>query len=506
MTPSPYSPTTDSPAWTAPAASGPIDARVAVPGSKSLTNRELVLAALGDSPSTLVAPLDARDTRLMVAGLEALGARCEHGVDAAGTPTITVTPIRRAEDDGTRPTDGPGAPDRTIDCGLAGTVMRFLPVVATLVAGRTRFIGDAAAERRPMGAMLDAVRALGVTVVDDAGHPATGLPFTVVSDGIPEGGVIDIDASASSQFVSALLLTAPRFREGVTLRHRGATLPSLPHIDMTVRCLRERRVQVDVDDAAAEAPVWRVHAGTIAGQETVIEPDLSNAEPFLLAALIAGGRVRIPRWPERTTQVGDELRHLLPRLGADIAHLADGVLECTVTRGLVAGGRIPALQLDLHAAGELAPNLVAILALADGTSEVRGIGHLRGHETDRLAALGAELRRVGAGVDELPDGLRIHGLGSAQAAMGAGPVEWRAYADHRMATSGALMGLASGHTLRGTPVPAVTVDDIACTDKTMPEFAELWLAMLGTRGDTVRIEPGDRDARHPQRAVSGTSR
>lgn len=429
-------PSTTGGAWPAPVAQGPIEATLALPGSKSLTNRELVLAALADGPSTLRAPLHSRDTALMVEALRALGV----GIDEVPTdspygPDLRVTPGEL----------GGGV---SIDCGLAGTVMRFLPPVAALALGPVAFDGDASARRRPMATTIAALRDLGVDVSDD-GRGA--LPFSLYGTGVVRGGDLEIDASASSQFVSGLLLAAPRFAEGLRLRHTGQRLPSLPHIEMTIACLAARGVEV----RSPEPGLWIVPPGPIHAIDVSIEPDLSNAAPFLVAPIVAGGRVTIQGWPASTTQVGAELAGILPRFGATVT-AGDGELTVEGT-GTVTGG-----DLDLSRGGELAPAIVALAAFADAPSEITGIGHLRGHETDRLAALAAELTAHGGEVTELPEGLRI-----VPRPLHAG--SWRSYEDHRMATAGAIVGLA---------VPGVEVDDIATTAKTLPQFPQLWSEML----------------------------
>ena len=423
------------PPWPAPQATGPLDARVAVPGSKSLSNRYLVLAALATGPSRLEGVLASRDTRLMAAALTALGAVVAD--DESGAWLVTPP--------------GALAGGVTLDCGLAGTVMRFLPPVAALATGAVRFDGDRQAYARPMGPVLDALRVLGVRVDD---HGASGrLPFTVHGRGTLAGGRVDVDASASSQFVSGLLLAAPRFDEGLTLRHVGPTLPSLPHIAMTVDVLRGAGVVVDDSRPA----IWQVRPGPIGGRDVRVEPDLSNAGPFLAAAMVAGGSVRVPGWPTTTTQPGALLPGLLTRMGADCA-LDGDVLTVTGT-GVVHG-----LDVDLRAAGELVPTVAALAALADSPTRLRGIGHLRGHETDRLAALASEITSLGGRVEQSSDGLVI----TPQPLHGG---RWRTYADHRMATAGAVLGLA---------VPGVDVEDVGTTDKTLPDFVGLWTAMLTT--------------------------
>lgn len=425
--------------YSAPTPVGPLAARLSLPGSKSLTNRELVLAALADGPSVLHRPLRARDTELMAQALRDLGAEVEE-VDGDGAfgPDWRVVPLPA----------GGGAQGRVaLAVGLAGTVMRFLPPVAALRGGETTFDGDESARRRPMSTMTEALRALGVEVDGDT------LPFTVRSTGAVRGGELTIDASASSQFVSGLLLAAPRFHEGLVLRHEGARLPSMPHIEMTIACLAARGVEVTSPDEG----VWIVPPQRIAARDIAIEPDLSNAAPFLAAALVAGGEVSIEGWPSATTQVGDDLRELLVAFGGDVS-LVDGVLTVRGTGAI----RSP-VRLDLSRAGELAPNLVGLAALADGPTQFTGIGHLRGHETDRLAALADDLGGLGGRVTILDDGLAVE-----PAPLHGGP--WRAYEDHRMATTGALLGLA---------VAGIVIDDIGTTAKTLPEFRALWERLLG---------------------------
>ncbi|MDQ0574743.1 3-phosphoshikimate 1-carboxyvinyltransferase [Agromyces albus] len=430
--------------WRAPVAVRPVSAVLDLPGSKSLTNRELVLAALADGPSVLRAPLWSRDSELMIEALRSLGTGFERQPGSGGFgDDLRVIPAEEL------------LGSTTIDCGLAGTVMRFMPPVAALALGPTTFDGDEGARRRPMAASIQALRALGVDLDDDRRGT---LPFTVHGTGRVEGGALEIDASASSQFVSGLLLSAARFEKGLDLRHTGERLPSLPHIEMTIETLRVRGVEV----SSPETGRWVVAPGPIAAVDVDIEPDLSNAAPFLVAALVAGGSVTITGWPSETTQVGAQLVDLLPRFGARVEREPGRVTVHAPERTADGGRGIRGVELDLSEAGELAPNLVALAALADEPSTITGIGHIRHHETDRLAALAAELNGLGGRVTELDDGLRIE-----PAPLHAGP--WRAYADHRMATSGAIIGLA---------VPGVVVDDIASTGKTLPQFTELWERML----------------------------
>jgi 3-phosphoshikimate 1-carboxyvinyltransferase len=414
-----------------------VRATVSLPGSKSLTARELVLSALADGPSLLRAPLHSRDSANMVEALRALGVTIEErpGSGAFGADLL-VTPADEL------------LGSTTIECGQAGTVMRFVPPIAGLALGPTMFDADDSARGRPMGAIIAALRALGVDVNDD-GRGA--LPFTVHGTGRVAGGAVRVDASSSSQFVSALLLSASRFDEGLDLTHSGERLPSLPHIEMTIAALAERGVTVE----SPEMGRWIVAPGTIAARDVDIEPDLSNAAPFLAAAVVTGGSVTITGWPGSTTQVGADLADLLPLFGATVTRDGD---RLTVT----GPERPTGVALDLTTGGELAPAIVAIAALADGPSEITGIGHIRHHETDRLAALAAEINGLGGSVTELEDGLRIEPR----------PLHggvWRSYEDHRMATAGAIVGLA---------VEGVEIENVATTAKTLPQFTQLWTGML----------------------------
>ena len=417
--------------WTAPVAVAPVHARIELPGSKSHTARVLLLAAVSDGPSVLHRPLAARDTLLMADALRALGVDVRQGPDA-----WTVTPARLHAG--------------TVDTGLAGTVMRFVPPIAALAGGAVHFDGDVYARERPMATLLDALRQAGVEI-DDGG---TGrLPFTVHGRGSVAGGPVEMDSSSSSQFVSALLLAGARYDKGVDLRHVGARpVPSLPHIAMTCATLRERGV--DVDDSQANR--WVVQPGPIAARDVIIEPDLSNAAPFLAAAMVTGGEVTVPGWPAHTDQAGDALRGLLGAMGADVDLDADGL----TLRGT---GSVRGLDADLGDVGELTPVLAALAALADSPSHLRGVRHLRGHETDRLAALTTEINALGGRVTETNDSLQIH-----PAPLRGGP--WRAYADHRMALAGAVLGLV---------VPGIEIDDIACTTKTIADFPALWATLRG---------------------------
>ncbi len=438
--------------WDAPLADGPVDATVVLPGSKSLTNRYLVLASLAGDRSRLRSPLRSRDTLLMAQALRSLGVVIE---DVAGDGPAEGAPVDWLVTPPERLRGGTG-----IDCGLAGTVMRFLPAVAALADGDVRFDGDAQARIRPMAPVVDALRTLGVEISDDG---SGCLPLTVHGRGRMRGGSVTMDASASSQFVSALLLAGPRYEHGVTVHHDGKPVPSEPHILMTVETLRDAGAVVD----DSEPNTWRVEPSEVNALDVSVEPDLSNAGPFLAAALVTGGTVHVPGWPQHTTQAGDLMREILDTMGADVRLDRDGLT--------VSGtGELVGIDIDLHDAAELTPTVAALAALASTPSWIRGVAHIRGHETDRLAALTTELGRFGSPVTELDDGLRI-----MPAALSGN--RFHSYRDHRMATAGAILGLR----LKDT-----TVEDIGTTRKTMPDFVGLWNGMLADSGLTQGAAAG----------------
>jgi 3-phosphoshikimate 1-carboxyvinyltransferase len=429
--------------WAAPLATAPVDADVRLPGSKSLTNRFLVIAALATGQSLLRSPLRSRDTLLMAQALRVLGAEVEDvAVHGSPVPDWVVTPADLAR-------------GGVVDCGLAGTVMRFLPPVAALAAGTVEFDGDPQARVRPMGPLLGALRALGVEV-EDGGRGT--LPFRVRGRGAVRGGAVTLDASSSSQFVSALLLAGPRYAEGVTIHHEGPPVPSEPHIEMTVETLRDAGALVD----DGEPHTWRVEPTELNALDVQVEPDLSNAAPFLATALAAGGRVTVPGWPQHTTQAGDAIRDILDAMGADVSLDRDGL---TVS----GDGEVSGVDVDLHDASELTPVVAALATLADSPSVIRGVAHIRGHETDRLAALARELGDRGAQVAETDDGLRI----TPRPLTGG---LFHTYADHRMVMAGAVLGLR---------VPGLVVEDPDTVAKTLPEFPRLWDRLVAPGRDAV---------------------
>ncbi|GAB3188310.1 3-phosphoshikimate 1-carboxyvinyltransferase [Nesterenkonia suensis] len=447
---------------------------VIVPASKSLTNRLLLLAALADGPSVVVNALQSRDSALMLTALEQLGAVVEHlaAFDGTEEPAVRITPLPLGQH--------AQGPDLQVDCGLAGTVMRFLPAVAALTGRTVHFDGDPEARVRPMGAVLDGLATLGVQVSADAGsaHGESGesresresgesagalsaalpstLPFTLRAPGGLDGGETAIDASGSSQFVSGLLLAAPRMAHGLTLRHSGTSVPSLEHVEMTLTVLEQLGVTV-----SSPAPyTWRVEPGPITPFTVRVEPDLSNAGPFLCAAAVTGGEVTVPGWPKTSTQIGRRWTRLLANFGAEVSSVDEPSGE-TVTL-TVRGPRQLTTPGTVDGTAELTPTVAALAALCPGETTFTSVAHLRGHETDRIAALVAEIRRLGGEAEETDDGFRVlapitHG----------GLV--RSYADHRMATFAAILGLATD---------GVEVEDIGCTAKTMPTFPQLWRDLI----------------------------
>jgi 3-phosphoshikimate 1-carboxyvinyltransferase len=418
--------------WSAPSVQRPIEATISIPGSKSATNRAFVLAALGDSVSKISKPLLARDTELMLQALKQLGCEIKKYAEV-----VEISPMKRTHQ------------DLTIDVGLAGTVMRFVPPLAALSTGVAHFDGDTRARNRPMKTLIDSLKALNISVDDQS----TGsLPFSIASDGVVLGGEITIDASESSQFVSALLLAAPKFLNGLTINHVGKKLPSIPHIEMTIDMLK----QVGVNVVSTNNNSWKVLPGKIASKNWLIEPDLSNAGPFLAAALVTHGEVSILDWPQETTQAGNAWIDILTKMGASVS-LSDQGLKVTHT------GEIKGINFDLSDVGELTPVLVAITLFANSPSSLTGIAHLRGHETDRLAALVENIKAIGGDATETSDGLNIR-----PAKLHGGL--WKAFDDHRMATAGAVIGLI---------INGIQVDDIKSTSKTLPDFEKMWDAMVG---------------------------
>ena len=426
--------------WSAPFRGGltsvgePINAKISIPGSKSATNRALILAAIAKTPSRLRKPLSSRDADLMVKGLQSLGCKIdeiktEQGFDYQITPQKLSGPTQ-------------------IDVGNAGTVMRFLPPIASLATGLVHFDGDARSHERPLEPVIKALEQLGASI--EHGNKYR-LPLTINGSGEIKGGVVEVDASASSQFISALMLLGPATKNGLTIRNIGKSLPSLPHIQMTIQMLRQFGATVEVGENS-----WTVISSDLLGQDLTIEPDLSNAAPFMAAAMICGGSVEILDWPKSTSQPGDQLRNIFAKMGAGVEQSSEGLK-------ISGSGKINGIDIDLHDVGELTPSIAAVAALASSPSTLRGIAHLRLHETDRLAALANEINNLGGDVTEGPGELLIK-----PAKLVASQI-FKSYEDHRMATAGAIIGLA---------VKDLIVENIETTKKTLPDFPGMWQEML----------------------------
>ena len=426
--------------WSAPFRGGltsvgePVNAKITIPGSKSATNRALILAAIAKTPSRLRKPLSSRDADLMVKGLQSLGCKIdeiktEQGFDYQITPHKLSGPTQ-------------------IDVGNAGTVMRFLPPIASLATGLVHFDGDARSHERPLEPVIKALEQLGASI--EHGNKYR-LPLTINGSGEIKGGEVEVDASASSQFISALMLLGPATKNGLTIKNIGKTLPSMPHIEMTIQMLRQFGATVEVNENS-----WKVISGDLLGQDLTIEPDLSNAAPFMAAAMICGGSVEILDWPKPTSQPGDQLRDIYAKMGAKIERSNEGLK-------ISGSGTISGIDIDLHDVGELTPSIAAVAALASSPSTLRGIAHLRLHETDRLAALASEINNLGGDVTEGPGELLIK-----PSKLVASQI-FKSYEDHRMATAGAIMGLA---------VKDLIVENIETTKKTLPDFPGMWQEML----------------------------
>jgi 3-phosphoshikimate 1-carboxyvinyltransferase len=436
--------------WDSPAAIGAVSARVRLPASKSITNRALILAALSANPAVIVNPLQARDTMLAAAALRALGSE----ITADGEPDQDGRTVWHLV---------PGQPasgrEVSVDVGNAGTVMRFMPGVAALTPVTVRFDGDERARERPVGPILTALRQLGADI-DDGGRGA--LPFTVLGHGAIRGGSVTLDASGSSQLVSGLLLTAPRFTGGVEIRHEGPPVPSAPHIAMTVRMLRAAGAEVTETSSAADGrpDAWRVRPGPIDLGTVTVEPDLSNAGPFLAAALVTGGTITIADWPQDSLQAAGQIVAVLTQMGA---RFEPGEAGMKVT----GSGRVHGITADLRDVPELGQVLAAAATVADSPSVFTGLGHTRTQETDRLAAVAKEINALGGDITELPDGLQIR---PRPLRAGAGEV-FGTYHDHRMVMAAAVLGLVT---------PGLRVANVDTVAKTFPAFTEVWTQMLGS--------------------------
>lgn len=435
--------TPDQSYWPAPTAAGPIHAQVTLPGSKSQTSRALVIGTIAAKPTLISGALASRDSYMAARAMQSLGAEIEF-LDNSDVAVHPPEVLRGGS---------------TIDCGQAGTVMRFGSALAAFADGKTTLVGDASAANRPLRPLMDSLKALGASV-KYGGKPGY-LPVTI--KGVPARAkkaraklknedTVRVDTSSSSQYLSALMLASPLINERVSLRAEGR-VPSWPYVAMSLDMLADQGVHIERTSSWS----WLTDPTRPVGNPIAIEPDLSNAGPFLASVLLTGGQVTIPHWPAKTDQVGKYWLELLPLFGANVALSATG-LTVSAPEGLT----WPGLEYDLGACGELAPTVAALCLFATSPSTLSGIGHLRGHETDRLDALATEIKRLGGSARVLRDGIRIEPAPLTGARL-------ESYEDHRMATFGAIVGLR---------VPGCSVFDIATTAKTLPNFPERWDAML----------------------------
>lgn len=408
---------------------GPIDAIVTLPGSKSLTNRALVCAALAEGTSTLTNALHADDTEAMVEGLAALGV----GVDASwGTREVRVT--------GT--SGRPGGAPAIVDARLSGTTSRFLLPVAGLGEGHRRVDAANRMRERPMGEVIGALRALGAEV-HDVGAPGH-LPVEVVG-GTLAGGEVAVRGDTSSQFLSGLLLAGPCMRTGLVARLVG-DLVSQPYVEMTVAVMAAFGVAVQRPDDRT----WVVEPQTYRATDLTIEPDASAASYVFAATAIVGGRASVVGLGSRSLQGDLAFVDVLASMGASIQQ-AEGA---TTVRS---DGRLRGVDVDLRAISDTAPTFAVAAAFADGPSRATGIGFIRAKESDRIGAVVAELRRLGVGAQEEPDGFTVDPRPLRPATVDT-------YDDHRMAMAFAVAGLAAD---------GVQIADPACVAKTFPGYWHL---------------------------------
>ena len=411
----------------------PVDAEVRLPGSKSLTNRALVCAALAAEQSTLDGALRADDTEAMIGCLAALGVVIDTDWDAA---RVTVGGA------GGRFPVG----DATLDARMSGTTARFVAPLLALGHGRRRLTGHPQLLARPMGPTVAALRSLGaqITAAGEDGR----LPIVIDARGGLRGGSVELPGHVSSQFLSGLLLAAPAMDEGFTATITSP-LVSRPYLALTTATMAAFGVEVDARD---DPPAFTVAAGHYRARDLRIEPDASAASYFFAAAAVCGGRVRVPGLGSASGQGDLAFAHVLGRMGAEVEQTE----SWTEVRGT---GRLEGIEVDLADLSDTAPTLAVVAACASTPTTVTGVGFIRAKESDRIGAAVTELRRCGVDAEEQPDGFVVRpdpsGLHGARVAT---------YDDHRMAMSFAVLGLR---------VAGITITDPACVAKTFPDFFEV---------------------------------
>lgn len=407
----------------------PPDAVVRVPGSKSITNRALLLAALADGDSEIRGALFSDDTRYMAAALRELGVRVE--ADEAGCV------LRVSGAGGAWP-----AATAELYVGNAGTAMRFLVAALCVGKGRYRVDGSPRMRQRPIGDLVDALRSLGADARCDS---AAGTPPVQIDAGGLDGGRVEVDASRSSQYLSALLHVAPYARRDVEIAVRGELIAQ-PYVDMTIRVMRDFGVEVR---RLSEREFHIAASQHYRGRTYEVEPDASGAHYFWAAAALTGGRVRTDGLGSDSIQGDVAFADILRRMGAEV--------DCSA-RHVEVRGRPPlaGIDVDMNAISDTAPTLAVLGAFAAAPVTIRNVQHLRWQESDRIEAVANELRRLGVVVDERADGLTIHPSAPRPAAI-------ETYDDHRIAMSFALAGLV---------VDGIRIRDPGCVAKTFPDYFE----------------------------------
>jgi 3-phosphoshikimate 1-carboxyvinyltransferase len=440
---------------------GPLDGRATVPGSKSITNRALLLAALADGESRLLGGLESDDTVVMRAALEAMGIGIE-AIPAAeldpplpsDEPTLETLP-----DEPVWCVAGRGgrfeAPDHSLDCGNSGTTVRFLTAALTLAEAPIVVDGNARMRERPISDLVSALRALGAELTIEGQDDCP--PVRIHGGGLP-GGAAWIDASRSSQYVSAVLQAAPYAARDVELGFKEGVVVSRPYIDLTLEVMRAFGAEVDWHRVGEGTDISGERLRVTAGRHYVardyrIEPDASSAAYPFCAAAIAGGRVSVSGIPEHSLQADFKILDLLGRMGCGVERTADTVTVEGPSEGLRSLG-----EIDMNDFPDAVLAYAVVALFADGPTTIKNVANLRIKETDRLAALETELHKLGARTETGPDWLHIQ----------PGPLrgaEIETYDDHRMAMSFALAGLR---------VPGVVILDPGCVSKTWPEYFEVF--------------------------------
>jgi 3-phosphoshikimate 1-carboxyvinyltransferase len=414
-------------------AAGPVIGRVRPPGSKSITNRALVCAALAKGDSTLTGALDSEDTRVMIDSLIQLGIRIE--VQDEGRTLVVHGRGGRIP-----------ATSAELFVGNSGTTIRFLTPVCALAHGAFRLDGVPRMRQRPIGDLLAALNQLGANCrgVFRDDYP----PVEMRAVGLA-GGRATVRGDISSQFLSGLMLAAPYAADDVELSVEGE-LVSKPYVQMTLRMMQDfgARVEARLDLSGVRIPARQ----TYTGRAYNIEPDASAASYFWAAAAITGGEVTVEGLTWASLQGDVRFVECLEKMGCRISHDASGVT--------VAGRAERGIDVDMNAISDTAQTLAPVALFADGPTTIRGVGHIRHKETDRIGDLARELRKLGATVDELPDGLRIVPIATRSVSEGR-QIELATYKDHRMAMSLALAGLR---------IPGVVILDPGCTAKTYPDY------------------------------------